>query len=164
LQAIQALAMGHVCKLVLWFKSAFWHDFTFLSTNGVIASWWPVLSSNLPTLMGYSGGPRAIQLSGLGAAAAIEQGLYELSQLFGDGVREQFSAGHLQDWSTDPWARGAYSYTPIGAKNTREHLAENVAKTLFFAGEAANINGHHATIHGAIERGRQAADEAQQTG
>ncbi|MCW1967338.1 MAG: FAD-dependent oxidoreductase [Anaerolineae bacterium] len=163
LQAIHALAMGHVCKLVLWFKTPFWQDFTFISTNGVVASWWPVLSSPA-TLMGYSGGPRAIQLSSLGQAGAIEQGLHELSQLYGPAVREQFSEGHLQDWSTDPWARGAYSYTPVGAGSARQQLAAALANTLFFAGEAANVNGHHATIHGAIERGREAADEAMQTG
>lgn len=163
LQAIHALAMGHVCKLVLWFKMPFWQDFTFISTNGVVASWWPVLSSPA-TLMGYSGGPRAIQLSSLGQASAIEQGLHELSQLYGPAVREQFIEGHLQDWSTDPWARGAYSYTPVGAGAARQQLAVALANTLFFAGEAANVKGHHATIHGAIERGREAANEAMQTG
>jgi monoamine oxidase len=34
-----------------------------------------------------------------------------------------------------------------------------VAQTLFFAGEATLTNGHAATVHGAVESGRRAADE-----
>ncbi|MBI1877641.1 MAG: FAD-dependent oxidoreductase [Chloroflexi bacterium] len=35
-QAIQALAMGHVAKLALWFERAFWPPFAFLHTDGLI--------------------------------------------------------------------------------------------------------------------------------
>jgi predicted NAD/FAD-dependent oxidoreductase len=39
----------------------------------------------------------------------------------------------------------------------REVLAQPVAGTLYFAGEAAETNGHSATVHGAIASGCAAA-------
>jgi hypothetical protein len=35
--------------------------------------------------------------------------------------------------------------------NARAVAAEPVNKVLFFAGEAMNVNGHHQTVHGAVE-------------
>jgi hypothetical protein len=64
-------------------------------------------------------------------------------------------AFYFHDWQADPFARGAYSYVPVGA--TRHGLSRPAGDTLFFAGEAANRNGNGATVHGAIESGVQAA-------
>jgi hypothetical protein len=54
---------------------------------------------------------------------------------------------------------GAYSYVPVGAITAPIRLAEPVADTLFFAGEATNSDGHSGTVHGAIATGYRAADE-----
>jgi hypothetical protein len=37
--------------------------------------------------------------------------------------------------------------------NAREIAALPVDKKLYFAGEAMNTNGHHQTVHGAVETG-----------
>lgn len=157
--AIQALAMGHVTKLALWFRRTFWEPFGFLSTDGTVITWWPSGDATYPALMGYSGGAAALALAGCSEAAVIEQGLSELTALFGPRVREEFSAGRLVAWSNDPWSRGAYSYSPIGMGDARAVLAAPVAQTLFFAGEATPCNGHLATVHGALESGYRAAEE-----
>jgi Flavin containing amine oxidoreductase len=49
------------------------------------------------------------------------------------------------------------SYVPVNALADRKTLAEAVESTLFFAGEATNLNGHSGTVHGAIESGVRAA-------
>ncbi len=41
--------------------------------------------------------------------------------------------------------------------SARKTLAEPVEDTLYFAGEATELNGHSATVHGAIAAGRRAA-------
>ena len=65
---------------------------------------------------------------------------------------------YWQDWTTDPFIRGAYSYPNLSAtSDTRKRVAEPVADQLYFAGEATNTNGHHATVHGAVESGYNAA-------
>lgn len=158
-QAIERLAMGHVTKLVLHFNRAFWPEFTFLRTDGVVLTWWPVGTTAAPALMGYTGGPAALKLAALGQECAIEQSLQDLSQILGDDARSAFVAGRLVDWSIDPWSRGAYTYTPVGAGSARAELAAPLAPTLFFAGEATATNGHLATVHGAIETGWRAAAE-----
>ena len=37
--------------------------------------------------------------------------------------------------------------------DARKIAAQSVDKKLFFGGEAMNINGHHQTVHGAVETG-----------
>lgn len=157
--AMGRIAMGHVTKLALWFDRQLWPDFTVVSTDGRIATWWPVESAATPTLMGYQGGRVALEVAAMGEAAAIEAGLAELTQLFGAEVRGACLGGRLADWSRDPWSLGAYSYSPVDMGDAREVLAAPVAGTLFFAGEATAAGGHIATVHGAIESGRRAAAE-----
>jgi lysine-specific histone demethylase 1B len=60
---------------------------------------------------------------------------------------------YVQNWTTNPFIKGAYSYSTVGMGNAREISAQSVDKKLYFAGEAMNINGHHQTVHGAIETG-----------
>ncbi|HRV91885.1 MAG TPA: NAD(P)/FAD-dependent oxidoreductase [Anaerolineae bacterium] len=158
-QAIDRLAMGHVTKLALHFNRSVWPEFTSLRTDGFVLAWWPAGTNAAPVLMGYTGGPAALELAALGQERAIEQGLQELSQILGDDVRSAFVAGRLVDWSTDPWSLGAYTYTPVGAGQARADLAAPLAPTLFFAGEATSTNGHVATVHGAVETGWRAAAE-----
>lgn len=162
LAALDAIAVGHVTKLILWFSRQTWPDFSVLSTDGQVVTWWPVESAATPTLMGYVGGPAALALAARGEAGAIAVGLEELATLFGAEVRAACLGGRLADWSREPWSLGAYSYSPLGIGAARATLAAPLAGTLFFAGEATVANGHIATVHGAIESGLRAAAEIQE--
>ncbi len=69
-------------------------------------------------------------------------------------------------WADDPFARGAYSYVPVGVTNgpaLREALGAPVEAQLFFAGEATSVDAP-ATVHGAIASGRRAAGEVLASG
>ncbi|WP_404436362.1 FAD-dependent oxidoreductase [Microbacterium aerolatum] len=60
-------------------------------------------------------------------------------------------------WATDPFSRGAVSYTRIGVQaDARGRLAEPVEGRVFFAGEATDAD-NPATIRGAIHSGESAA-------
>jgi monoamine oxidase len=156
--AISAIAVGHVIKLMLWFERQLWPDFVILSTDGRIATWWTVESAATPTIMGYVGGPAALTIAALGERGAIALGLAELSQLFGFDAAAASLGGRMSGWSDDPWSLGAYTYSPVGVGAARADLAAPLGP-LHFAGEATLTNGHIATVHGAIESGRRAADE-----
>src|SRR5688572_10360845 len=62
-------------------------------------------------------------------------------------------------WSTDPFARGAASFTPVGTQPTaRDTLAQPVGTRMFFAGEATAPNSP-GTMRGAVQSGRRVAAE-----
>jgi len=74
-------------------------------------------------------------------------------------VEARIQKSFVADWQTDPFTLGAYSYVPVNAITAPIALAEPVANTLFFAGEATNSDGNSGTIHGAIDTGYRAASE-----
>ena len=74
-------------------------------------------------------------------------------------LRRQMTASFVHDWQADPFSRGAYSYTAVGGMDAAQALAAPVEGTLFFAGEATNVDGYTGTVHGAIATGLRAANE-----
>ncbi|WP_318387289.1 FAD-dependent oxidoreductase [Microbacterium maritypicum] len=64
-----------------------------------------------------------------------------------------------QSWTTDPFALGAASFTPVGVlAGTRLALGKPVDGRLFFAGEATDEDAP-GTVRGAIGSGARAAEE-----
>lgn len=108
--------------------------------------------TNDHVLFGFVMGEQARALSDMGDATALQALLAELDEMYDGKASASYVDHFFQDWYQQPYVRGAYSYPLVGAtENTRENLAESVDDKLFFAGEATNTNGHHATVHGAIE-------------
>lgn len=70
-------------------------------------------------------------------------------------------AFYFHDWRRDPQFRGAYSYVPVDGLWARDVLSKPVQRTLYFAGEATNRNGHGGTVHGAMASGLRAAQLVQ---
>ena len=77
--------------------------------------------------------------------------------------RREIDALHVEtifhDWSSDPFACGAYTYGGVGSVPAFEELGRPVENTLFFAGEATCGGGMNATMEGALRSGRRAAEE-----
>ncbi|MFL6463046.1 MAG: flavin monoamine oxidase family protein, partial [Bryobacteraceae bacterium] len=119
-----------------------------------------------PLLTGWSAGPHADKLLGLPKAEIVKRALEDLSRLTGhapEDLKGLVKAAHFHNWHNDPFAGGAYSYVPAGALRHRKALAQPVENTLFFAGEATELNGHAATVHGAVATGYRAAQQVLQT-
>jgi lysine-specific histone demethylase 1B len=105
-------------------------------------------------LLAFIMGQQAEYLTSLGSDTAITNALLqELDTMYNGQASASFVASHVQNWTTYPFVRGAYSYSTVGMGDARKVASENVAKKLYFAGEAMNTNGHHQTVHGAIETG-----------
>lgn len=103
-------------------------------------------------IMAFINGHQAKLLSQLNEETVIKKLLGELDQIFDHQASKYFVNYHLKDWLKEPFIRGAYSYPLVGSNElTRQHLAEPIDNKLFFAGEATNYNGHHQTVHGAVE-------------
>jgi monoamine oxidase len=101
-------------------------------------------------------------MAGLTAEQRVDRALDSLARLLRVPralVDAQLNAWDTHDWAADPFARGAYSYVRVGGIEAQAGLANPVAKTLFFAGEATELSGYQATVHGALATGKRAADE-----
>jgi monoamine oxidase len=86
-----------------------------------------------------------------------------LGKNFAD-LRHELAAWHTHDWHSDPFARGAYSYVPVGNFHARRTLATPAENTLYFAGKATCFEGYSGAVHGAIRSGKRAAREILQIG
>jgi len=92
----------------------------------------------------------------------VDRALESLSKLLGTPrglIDRQLRTWQTHDWSRDPFARGAYSWVRVGGVPSQAALAAPVADTLFFAGEATELEGLQAIVHGALRTGERAADE-----
>ncbi len=163
LRAARRLAMGNAIRITFDFRERFWEhsaeDMSFLYFDeGPFPTWWTALPAPVPRLTAWAAGPHADRLSGADEESLVAQALAMLERLPGArDVRGLVERWYVHDWRSDPFSRGAYSYVPVGALDAREALAAAVDETLWFAGEAANVEGHAATVHGAIASGRRAA-------
>lgn len=167
MEAALGLRFGDVIRLIMRFRQAWWEreehlrDAGFwLSAEPIFPTWWTQLPMRCPLLVGWSAGPRADSLLQADRNAIVDAALRDLAAVANvrrEAIEEQLAAVHLHDWHNDPFARGAYSYVPVGALRHRETLAKPVENTLFFAGEATELEGHSATVHGAIATGVRCA-------
>src|SRR5262249_26857825 len=85
-----------------------------------------------------------------------------LARALGDPARDLLAAvadARVFDWASDPYARGAYSWIPVGAVEAPAALAAPVGACLFCAGEATDTGGDTGTVHGALATGARAARE-----
>lgn len=169
--ALKALAAGPVIKIALHFRAAFWEDLdrgryrdaTFFHAPGAaFPTFWTALPMRVPLLIAWSGGPNAARLAGAEETELVRQALLSLRSVFGERARvaSQLTAAYLHDWQQDPFARGAYGYVTVGGEHARETLAANLKDTLYFAGEATDLDGEAGTVAGALQSGRRAAREA----
>ena len=128
--------------------------------GAMIPTWWTTAPVESGVLTGWAGGPLALELSALGPEARRNRALECLAQLFGTprGMLEDLLEDEvIHDWQADPFARGGYAVTPVGALGAARVLARPVADTLFFAGEHTHTGGQAGTVHGALETGEAAA-------
>ena len=103
--------------------------------------------------------PAVITLSACGAPSAEEPGSSDSEDSTSTGRVPEPLAMIRTSWSTDPWARGSYSYLPVGATPAlRAALAQPINGQLFFAGEATSSDAP-GTVHGALASGQRAAQE-----
>jgi len=173
--ALGGLAAGPVIKIALHFRAAFWEDLdrgryrdaTFFHAPGAaFPTFWTALPVRVPLLVAWSGGPNAARhAAGAQVSELVRQALISLRAIFGERARAEslLTAAYLHDWQHDLFAHGAYSYVTVGGEHARQTLAANLKDTLYFAGEATDLEGEAGTVAGALQSGRRAAREVMGT-
>jgi monoamine oxidase len=154
-KALKCLASGPVIKAAIRFARPYWEERApgvafFHSPRAPFPTFWTPLPARTPLLIGWSGGPKATRPTWPAIRASLES-------IF--GAVEEPDELIIQDWTKDPFARGAYSYVLVDGEGARGALASPIAHTLFFAGEATSREDS-GTVAGALASGVRAAREA----
>lgn len=117
-------------------------------------------TGNDHVLLAFVMGEQAQYLSDLGSDEAIVGALLgELDMMYAGQATASFISAHVEDWTSNPFIRGAYSYSKVGIGDARKIAAKSINGKVYFAGECMNLNGHHQTVHGAMESGLDALIE-----
>ena len=177
--AVERLEAGQVFKMIFWFRAAFWEEDKFVQSrlekraqgseqlryvhaeDADVPVWWTTLPFRSPVLTAWAGGPKGESLLNESEHTRLDRCLAALAQVFGVPRRvvdELLECWSIHDWRGDPFSRAAYMYIPAGAMAAQKVLGKTVEGTLFFAGEATNLE-EMGTVAGAIRSGRKAARE-----
>jgi len=166
----------------LRFESPWWETegqpLAWLVTEGLAGACW--VPSNYKRdasshiLMCYPMGSNGAALSDIGSAAGggdvgeeaiVTAILEDLDRVFPQALGEaspNFLEAVVQDWGTEPYTLGVYSYPKVETRpsvtdNQRRVLKTSVADDrIFIAGEATHAT-HPATVVGALHEGERAA-------
>jgi monoamine oxidase len=166
--AAAQLRMGHAMKVVMRFRTAFWHNiagleqmlFLFAGEERFPTFWCG--DARAPVLNVWLGGPRAERFAASTDDEIADAAMASAANAFGIARSElarELVAHGVHNWSADPFSRGAYTYVAAGGFEAHATLAAPVADTLFFAGEATIGDGYNATMEGAMRSGLRAADQ-----
>jgi monoamine oxidase len=156
LHAIRHIDMHGGVKIALRFRTRFWDDTaSFFSLVDPAPVWWTT-ASDAPYLMGFFTGSRAAHIGAV--VDPLVTCLDLLTEVFGEVVREQLQGWRMINWSRDPWSLGAYSSIPVGRMGYALPLAAPHGR-IHSAGEATAVDGHAASVHGAISSGWRAVAE-----
>jgi monoamine oxidase len=173
--ALELLAMGAALRVTLRMREPIWREardaggqaldrlgFLFGAEPGAghFPVWWT--HPGAAQITGWAAGRQAVALAGWPEVRLWARAIADLAARL--GLPERRIAGalieaHTHDWQTDRFAGGGYSYACVGGWNAAAELAAPLERTLFFAGEATEGTGEHATVQGAIRSGRRAARE-----
>jgi monoamine oxidase len=167
--AIAGIVSGAVLKVSLQFRTPFWEtlesgrfqDAAFFHSVGTpFPTFWTAAPLRAPLLNAWVGGPPAAALSDQSDTDLIHAALESVRTMFGEPGEAELEAGFVHNWQRDPFSCGAYSYVSVGHHGTaRESLARPLEGTVFFAGEATDIEGEASTVAGALQSGARAARE-----
>jgi monoamine oxidase len=164
LDAIARLDMGNFEKVVLRFPRAFWlepeHHTTvyFSETYGEFPIHFDLSRfTGQPDLLCFCGGRFARSIVERSDDDVIGRVLAILREVHGGAVPDPERALRTR-WLADPFARGSYSYIPVGATPAdMDALGEPAGPRLLFAGEAT-VRAYYGTVAAAMISGLREAE------
>ena len=162
IRAVNALGFGVLSKSFFRFNRRTWKTdnafYLFLGTDpGAWAQWFTLPSAAGPIVVAFNAGDRGRSVETSSAADVTARALPIARELFGGDI----SAVEVRtsSWSTDPYARGSYSFhAPGSGLDDRRRLQEPISDRLYLAGEAVDVK-NPSTVIGAVLSGRNAADQ-----
>jgi monoamine oxidase len=162
-RAMRQLEMGQVVKIVACFARRVWPEhLRFIhQDDGKFPTFWMRSRADHHQLTAWAGGPHAEALGRRSASQLTTLAVTELARAIDRSattIAEAVDHFHFHDYATDPFARGAYSYTKVGGGGAAEQLAQPLGDRLFFAGEATDKD-YEGSVAGALASGARAAQQ-----
>ncbi len=162
-KAIDRLEMATLEKVILRFEAPFWRDQvrSFLYIADPPGEYPAFLDfterAGAPTLVVLYGGGSARRILDSRSDDEIRKRVLEiLAEVLGREIPEPLAVV-ITRWRDDPYARGSYSYLPVGASaEDMVRLGEPVGSRLLFAGEATEPR-YYGTVHAAMLSGLREA-------
>lgn len=163
--AISKLGVGVLNKCYLRFPTVFWADTDWLQYvpdvdhYGQWAQWINVARpTGRPVLLGFNAADFGRGIESWSDQKIVDSAMATLKLMYGGDIPDPLDF-QITRWASDPYARGSYSFTKLGATPAmRDHLAAAVGDRVHFAGEATD-RMNFATVHGAYNSGIRAAKE-----
>lgn len=163
---LSGLGMGSVARVVMRFAHAPWVP----GPPGLEAVFAHIAGAPFPTLWrearagevqitAWSGGPAAQQLLRSEPSQLVDEALASLARAANVSLldcQRSLLEAHYHDFNRDPLIRGAYSYVRPGGEEAAQQLAEPWEDTLYFAGEALDLQ-YPGTVAGALGSGEHVA-------
>lgn len=165
--ALCQLAMGQVVKLMMCFDDAVWRDYAPRDLEFVhggetgFPTYWLRSAFDAHQVTAWAGGPHATALAGRNIIQLVDGALDGLAALLGmprSKLATHVRHHHMHDWTADPFALGAYSYTRVGGGEAAALLARPLDGRIWLAGEATDSE-YEGTVAGAIASGTRAAEQ-----
>lgn len=163
--ALSQLAMGQVVKVVLCLREPVWRDagppgLEFVHRNaGAFPTFWLRSTAHDHLLTAWAGGPHARALAGCTQSQLVDRVLDDFAATLGmprAALEAAILHQHFHDYTHDPFARGAYSYTRVHGLGAADVLARPLADTVFLAGEVTDAE-YEGSVAGALASGSRAA-------
>jgi monoamine oxidase len=161
-RAVNALGFGVLSKSFFRFNRRTWKTdnafYLFMGTDpGAWAQWFSLSSTAGPIVVAFNAGERGRAVESSSPADVTARALPIARQLFGGDL--SLVEVRTSSWSTDPFARGSYSFhAPGSGLDDRRRLQEPIGDRLYLAGEAVDVK-NPSTVIGAVLSGRKAAEE-----
>lgn len=150
-------------KVMLEFSEKFypvWTDIEAASNNDGDRSYYDAAygqNSSRNILGLFSVGARSDVYTGLSDSDLIEFVLDELDEVFAGQARPAYQQHLIQNWTTSPFARGAYLGLDGRARELAV-LAEPVDEKVYFAGDAYTTRGDWGFVHVAAQAASDAVE------
>jgi monoamine oxidase len=172
IEAAQQLGFGHVIKILMLFTQWFWDDLKttnaslenmgFIFSNQPIPTFWSQNPSTTRLLTGWLAGPKANDKKWADYSVVLQETLASLGAILNKSVAELESLlewSKVFNWNKDPFTLGGYTYSTIESELAKKKMAEPVADTIFFAGEALYHGTETGTVEAALASGLLAAKQ-----
>ncbi len=167
-KASEQMGFGNVIKILLRFKRQWWVNvagkdlaaMNFIFSNERVPVWWTQYPDPVPLLTGWLAGPKTKRFIKSSHEDIIEASFVSLANMFSmqkESIKKELTYSGVYDWSTDQFAKGAYSYDTTESQSARNALVRPIGNAIFFAGEALYSGQDSATVEGALASGQEVA-------